>query len=693
VSSNPGLEILIQSILDSKGFDELKNRLEEAKDAAQSALKPDPAAAFKDALLEVGVAVVGIGTAMEALKEGIEFVKEALKAAIEGERLIDQMAAANEVFAKSSGVSKAASEEWARALETSAGVARDQFIPAYTRLVAVTGDVETAQRLTTVAALAQKAGLGEASEAAAAMIRYMETGNTSARGFGAVIKSLAGDTKDTSAGLAALEKAVTDMAGKVNDASTRTDQLTQRWKQAKEALGEFFTWLVDLKEIALKGASYAIAGFTALIIGLQAPFRAVLAAAKPLFGAVVEFIEGNYKKAWASLKESGSAIAETFETANMKGRELFRQLDKSWEDHAKKVVDVNQKLKVPIIKTKDDILKETEEAMRKELTVAEITAHGEEELIQNKIAVYKKYLALFPLGSQQQLDVVKAMKSATEQEEKILQADEAYRVAREKRIHDLETKDDADRVRQFNKDHKTYITTEEAALKERFKSELEYKRNVAKLYDDMAAEFIDDEQMKTEYHKKAVEARVAADQQEAKLQEEVASGVMGLASEMFGKSKAMSIAQAVINTYEGATKALSQGGIYGAVLAAIVIATGLAQVAKIESTDPTSGGSGGKSGGGFDDPRNDFAAYLGGQRWAKDMVDHFSAGAAAGFHHQVTTNDNRKTFNQQQFKTSHTANYSIRDVGLLDPSSDVMMRKLVRRLQVVGVQEGQRTPK
>lgn len=47
--------------------------------------------------------------------------------------------------------------------------------------------------------------------------------------------------------------------------------------------------------------------------------------------------------------------------------------------------------------------------------------------------------------------------------------------------------------------------------------------------------------------------------------------------------KAAAITQAVINTYEGATKALAQGGIYGAVMAAGVVATGMAQVAQIRS--------------------------------------------------------------------------------------------------------------
>ena len=49
--------------------------------------------------------------------------------------------------------------------------------------------------------------------------------------------------------------------------------------------------------------------------------------------------------------------------------------------------------------------------------------------------------------------------------------------------------------------------------------------------------------------------------------------------------KAIAVAQAIINTYQGATKALAQGGILGAVAAAAVVAAGLINVQKIISTE------------------------------------------------------------------------------------------------------------
>ena len=65
-------------------------------------------------------------------------------------------------------------------------------------------------------------------------------------------------------------------------------------------------------------------------------------------------------------------------------------------------------------------------------------------------------------------------------------------------------------------------------------------------------------------------------------------GALGSLSELAGKDaaagKALSAAQAVINTYLGATKALGQGGIAGPIAAAGVVASGIASIRQIYAT-------------------------------------------------------------------------------------------------------------
>ena len=79
------------------------------------------------------------------------------------------------------------------------------------------------------------------------------------------------------------------------------------------------------------------------------------------------------------------------------------------------------------------------------------------------------------------------------------------------------------------------------------------------------------------------------------------AGTLGSLSQLAGKEaasgKALSAAQAVINTYLGATKALGQGGIAGPIAAAGVIASGIASVRQIYATQlpATAGGGGGST--------------------------------------------------------------------------------------------------
>lgn len=61
-------------------------------------------------------------------------------------------------------------------------------------------------------------------------------------------------------------------------------------------------------------------------------------------------------------------------------------------------------------------------------------------------------------------------------------------------------------------------------------------------------------------------------------------GVARLVGEGSGFGKAIAVTQAIIDTYAGATKALAQGGIFGPIAAAGIIAAGLANVKTITST-------------------------------------------------------------------------------------------------------------
>ena len=72
----------------------------------------------------------------------------------------------------------------------------------------------------------------------------------------------------------------------------------------------------------------------------------------------------------------------------------------------------------------------------------------------------------------------------------------------------------------------------------------------------------------------------------------------GLVDQNSAAGKAIAVTQAIINTYQGASKAIAQGGIFGPVAAAATIAAGLVNVRKIISTKiPSATGSGNVGGG------------------------------------------------------------------------------------------------
>jgi hypothetical protein len=88
---------------------------------------------------------------------------------------------------------------------------------------------------------------------------------------------------------------------------------------------------------------------------------------------------------------------------------------------------------------------------------------------------------------------------------------------------------------------------------------------------------------------------------EVALATQTLSIIGGLVDQNSAAGKAIAVTQAIINTYQGASKAIAQGGIFGPVAAAATIAAGLINVKKIISTKiPSATGSGSvaDSGGG-----------------------------------------------------------------------------------------------
>jgi hypothetical protein len=105
-----------------------------------------------------------------------------------------------------------------------------------------------------------------------------------------------------------------------------------------------------------------------------------------------------------------------------------------------------------------------------------------------------------------------------------------------------------------------------------------------------ATEQADAKKKLTDYEKKLEEEKFNA---QLGLASQSLSIIGGLVDQNSAAGKAIAVTQAIINTYQGASKALAQGGIFGPVAAAATIAAGLINVKKIISTKvPSAKGTG-----------------------------------------------------------------------------------------------------
>jgi hypothetical protein len=237
------------------------------------------------------------------------------------------------------------------------------------------------------------------------------------------------------------------------------------------------------------------------------------------------------------------------------------------------------------------------------------------------------------------------------------------------------------------------FVAEQKELREAEAAHRKYMKNLAMIHKIGDEEILAEQK---EHERKAQEVLAWSTHQQAKtiaaaakyriqLEQQVANGVIDAAGQAFGIQKELAIAAAVINTYEGATKAIAQGGILGPELAVLVVAAGLLEIAKISQQSAPTGtvsadtAHAAGSALGFDDPNNDHAAEIGGRKWANDMISRFTRGVSAGWAQgmaggssgsAVYNIDNRRTNN-------------VSGVGLIDASSTEAMKKLQRGLDQI----------
>jgi chromosome segregation ATPase len=147
------------------------------------------------------------------------------------------------------------------------------------------------------------------------------------------------------------------------------------------------------------------------------------------------------------------------------------------------------------------------------------------------------------------------------------------------------------------------LTNQADADREELKGKTAFNAKLLEIDTNRATKDIQNLQAQGEAKKRLAQAEIALAKakSEAEIQyaQSALSTISGLIDQNSAAGKAVAVVQAIINTYQGASKAIAQGGIFGPVAAAATIAAGLIQVRKIISTKiPSASGSGTVGGSG-----------------------------------------------------------------------------------------------
>jgi hypothetical protein len=624
------LTVLIKTLLDSRGLDDLKTRLQDSAAKAQEA--KSGAKDFSDAITSMGAKLLAATGLTLGMAEAVKFLQESFRAAVENERVLDQMTSANQLLAKATDQETEANKRWIDSVQMASGITKNELVPNYLRLLESTGDVEKAQRLLNIAAGASARGLGDLGQIVQALARYWLTGEAGTRGFGLAIKALNDEGVRGDAVFQTLEKRYGDAGASVDNAGKKVDRAKIAWEETKEAVGRLFLSLKDdlLPSVQAIGEAFGVIYFliqTALV-GLKQ-----WAGFLPAFGrATAEFLSGHFEDAKRIMADQSKESERLFNEAMLKVRKFAEDLKGIYNDYKNDVKRGSGEL-TGSHEDEAKALAALKQKYEDELKAAQAASVSILGSLNAEIALYRRMAADPALGRSGQIDATLRLKKAEqalndelERERKIL--------ASGRTLGDV-LKAHQDELDAQRKEDEKYADDRFKLADQTFKklhgADQDYLRQYVRFLADQLAAFKGSEdekaRLEAEYGRARIDLKKLEARQEMEIEFMLADAALGFMGSVFGKTKAYAIAQAIISTYEAASKALAwePAGWWNFAAAGLVIATGLANVATIAETEPGGGA------GGFDDPRNDFAARAGGQKWARDMIQFYGQGAAAGF--------------------------------------------------------------
>lgn len=683
------LIILIKSVLDEQGYTKLH---EENKKLGEDQKKgKEGADDFGDAMSGLQTKAVNLALAyvsFEAVLAGVtkawDFLKDSFGAAVEGEQAAYKLEAAFQVYNKTGAATVGQTKEFISALASYAGIVDERLIPAFDKLLAVTGDSDQAQKLLKIATDAAMSGFGEMEGNVNILTKAIRDGGVKGTDeFSTSIKKMTSAGKDLTWTLNQYGQAVEKTAAQNDTAKLKIDQAKVSWDETKEVIGSLALGLVDYLKPALEGVSMAIG---TVYLGTQLLIAAFVSLEVTTFAAgkaALQVATGDFTGAYQTMAKAADIVKTRMSDAFTDGKQVLDDIYEQWNKTADKIVTG------PLAKIKaggdgpkgekgaakkygpftedfeayQKYLKDKQDLSDKEL--AQVRAAQDAKFEASKTALIK-----MNLGEKDHLAKYVAMLKDRLKNDN-LSAKDRERIERE--LAETENKIykiDADNYKKAQDEKKKVLDGWTRHIGQSAKDQL--KANIKAIEDDLKKyKWSIEEKKKMEKALAALKKKL--NQMSLSEAGDIAMQVGELGKTMFGESKEAAVASAIINTLVGATKAFAEGGIAGFVTGALVLAAGMAQVQEIQSTEPAGAGTG------FDDPDNDMMMRLTFKRWAQDASREMLGGLQDGFSGagKQTVND-YSTHIGAVGETKHETNYNVHADMIID--TDRQLRQLQQKM-------------
>ena len=387
--------------------------------------------------------------------------------------------------------------------------------------------------------------------------------------------------------------------------------------------------------------STGIGAFVVAIGSLTAYFTSTQEGAEKLEIALAKLGAG-FKVVVDRVSKFGSGLLKIFKKGGLK--EGVQDMKDSFKDVGEEIkndvalVDDLTKRSIALRKAQREINKETA-IQRAEVERLKLIAEDQSKSTQTRLVASEKafkiendLLAKRIANAQEEVNIQKELMATSENlekdKEKLTQLEVALaNISQESLTKQIELNNKINSIKKEGEAQKKAEADLDKQIQDKKLADLEILRLA-----ELSADELQEEQIRIKYQKlidlankygqdtveltkkmneelagleeKKTETSVKFAELESEQKLTLISGAVGDLATIMGEDskagKAMAIGQALIDTYLGANKALGQGGIFGAISAAAIIATGLRNVQKIKSTKvdrKAGGGSSGSSGG------------------------------------------------------------------------------------------------